>query len=180
MASPYESASAPKLTMICASEWRRWKPAISSSRRAESFTFPSGPGLSFFNKARFISLSRSVIDKISPTRRVISAVRPSGSLISKHLNRGRIGGDAEQTWSRLVVQFVSDLAPLLLLHTDQLAIQPAILIARSAERARKRIEAFGEDAQLLYLWQSKPRRITALLKTEHAPGEMGKRIEEAA
>src|SRR5690349_25176036 len=73
-----------------------------------------------------------------------------------------------------------DLAPLLLLHTDQLAIQPAILIARSAERARKRIEAFGEDAQLLYLWQSKPRRITALLKTEHAPGEMGKRIEEAA
>lgn len=88
--------------------------------------------------------------------------------------------DAEQTWSRLVVQFVSDLAPLLLLHTDQLAIQPAILIARSAERARKRIEAFGEDAELLDLWQSKPRRITALLKTEHAPGEMGKRIEEAA
>ena len=46
--------------------------------KGRKFHLPSGPGLSFFNKARFISLSRSMIDKISPTRRVISAVRPSG------------------------------------------------------------------------------------------------------
>jgi hypothetical protein len=44
-----------------------------------SLTPPSGPGLSFLSSARFSTFSRSVMERISPTRREISSVRRSES-----------------------------------------------------------------------------------------------------
>src|SRR5262249_35032052 len=107
-------------------------------------------------------------------------VAPIWLLIGKPLDRGGAGGDAEQAWSRLVVQLVSDRPPLLLLHADELAIEPAVLIARNAERTRERIEAFGERCEFLDLRQSKPRRVVSLFEADHSPGEIGKGVKKAA
>ena len=89
--------------------------------------------------------------RISPTRWVISAVRRIGHLIGDGLDRGRIGGDAEQAGTGLVMQLVGDLAPLLLLHGDELAVEPAIFLAGDVERLGERVEAAGDDGELLDL-----------------------------
>ena len=51
------------------------------------------------------------------------------------------------------MQLVGDLAPLLLLHGDELAVEPAVLVARGVERAGERVEALGDDGKLLDLRQ---------------------------
>ena len=78
------------------------------------------------------------------------------------------------------MQLVGDLAPLLLLHGDELTVEPAVLVARGVERARQRVEALGDDGKLLDLGQPESRRVMAVLEAQHASGEMGERIEHAA
>ncbi len=78
------------------------------------------------------------------------------------------------------MQLVGDLAPLLLLHGDELAIEPAVLVARGVERAGERVEALGDDGKLLDLRQSEPRGVVTVLQIEHAPREMRERVEHAA
>ncbi len=48
------------------------------------------------------------------------------------------------------MQFVGNLPPLFLLHGDELAVEPAIFIARGAKGAGKRVESFGENGELLH------------------------------
>ena len=87
-----------------------------------------------------------------------------GQLVGEILDRGGVGGDAEQAGPRLVVQLVGDVAALLLLHGDELAIEPAILVAGGVERAGQRVEALGDDGKLLHLRQRQARRVMTVLQ----------------
>jgi hypothetical protein len=77
------------------------------------------------------------------------------------------------------VQFVGDLAALFFLHADKLTIEPAVLVPRRAKRGREGVESCGEDSKLLDLRQRKAVGVVALLKAEHALGELRERIEKA-
>ncbi len=101
-------------------------------------------------------------------------------LIGDGLDRRRIGGDAEQAGAGLVVQLVGDLAALLFLHRDQLPVEPAIFLPRHIERLGQRVEAIGDDGELLHLRRLKARGIMAILEFQHAAREIGERIEQAA
>ena len=103
-----------------------------------------------------------------------------GQLVGEILDRRGVGGDAEQARTRLVMQLVGDLAPLLLLHGDELAIEPAVFVARGVERAGERVEPLGDDGELLHLRQGKPRRVVTVFEAEHALRQMRERIEHAA
>src|ERR1041384_7068216 len=126
--------------MTCVSGWRRWKPAMSSSRSAESFTLWRGVLAELLQQRPFHQLEPlgDLQDLADAPRDLCRAL--IRSLIGERLDRRGVGGYAEQAGASLIVQFVGDLAALFFLHADELTIEPAVLVPRRAKRGRERVE----------------------------------------
>ena len=151
--------------------WLRSKPAISSVMSSARADPSMRPGAELLQQ-RAVHQLQPLDDGENLADAVRDLVRArTVLLIGDGLDGRRVRGDAEQAGTGLVMQLVGDLAPLLLLHGDQLPIQPAVLLPRHFERLGERVEAVGDDGKLLHLRRSQPRGVVTVLELEHAAGE---------
>ena len=102
------------------------------------------------------------------------------SLVGEAADRRDIRRDAEQTGTRLVVQLVGDLPPLILLHVDDVPVEAAILRPGFFQRFRQRVEARGDTCQLAHLRLGKARAEMSVLEFLHTAGKIEERVEQAA
>ena len=84
--------------------------------------------------------SRAAIVKTSSPRVLIAPPCASGASLGETSDRGDVGRYPEQARTSLVVQLVGDLPPLVLLHGDEVAIEPAVLGACLLQRLGQRVE----------------------------------------
>ncbi len=94
-------------------------------------------------------------------------------------DRQGVRHDAEQARACFIVKFGSNLAPLVLLDANQLAVEPRILITRFVEGAGQLIEPVGDRGEFLHLRRLNAGIVVAGFEFAHAARYARQRIEHA-